>query len=166
MIDVIEIPIIAQDQDLAISFVNLLPVQTESIYNSFVFYNFQVDDTRKIFFYVLEPYKELENAHIWEHLIPKAPFTLLFFNWEEKIKGTPLEDIYNLYIERFNTPLLFLASNSTEELDLTSVDDEILQAHLENTLMYQSDNPESIRKTIIDALVQVHKTKGSRAENE
>jgi hypothetical protein len=160
--DVIEIPLIAQDQDLTISFVNLLPIQTESIYNGFVFYNFPVDDKRKIFFYVLEPYDELENAHIWEHLIPKAPFSMIFFKWEEKVKGTPLEDMYTQYMERFNTPLLFLASNSNEELDLSSVDDEILQAHLENTLMYQPDNPESIRKTIIDALVLVRDSKNNQ----
>ena len=49
-----------------------------------------------------------------------------------------------------------------QELDLSSVDDEILQSHLESTLMYQPDNPESIRKTIIDALVHIRNSMDSQ----
>lgn len=158
MIDVLEIPLITHDQDTAIDFVNLLSVQSESIYNGFRFYTYPVSPSQKIFFYLLEPYEEMENAHIWERIIPKAPFSLMFFSWDEKVKNTPLEQLYNQYISHFSTPIVFLTGNSSEELDFSSINDEILQSHLENILLYDAENAESVKSTLLNAMLMMRDT--------
>ncbi len=155
MTDVIEIPLIAEDQDLILSFLKLLPVQGESIYNGFIFYNYPVAENKQIYFYILEPYQEMENAHIWESIIPKAPISLMFFSWDQKVQNTGLAHLHNLYTSKFSTPIIFISDNIPEELDFSSVDDDILQKHLENIMMYQPDTPKSAHDTLLNALKNV-----------
>lgn len=166
MIDVLEIPLIAHNADLDTTFVKLLPIENEQEYNGFVFYDYQLSDHQRIFFYVLDPYDEIQNAHIWERVIPKSTFCLIFFNWEDQIENTPLASICEHYVNRFETPVYLVTGNSNEEIDFSNVEDKIIQSHLEQILMYDPDNPHSVKQILSNALNMLLSRKTDSSDEE
>ena len=148
MIDILEIPIVAINSDQANDFLESLPVESDRSYKGFRHLEFRLTSEKCIYLYLLENFPEKDNYYIWDRIIPKAPFCLFLFNWEDPA----FADFYDYYKKRYETPLLFAAPKLEEEADLSDIEDEILKNENNRIIFYEGQDENSVKSAIKQAL--------------
>lgn len=153
MVNILEIPVICDDSADALGFIKALTDKKERSYSGFRLFEYELDENKVIYLYLLDKADNNGNIEIWDRIIPKSPLALFFFRTDEKIINTPLADIYDFYSRRYETPAVFLSKRSDKQ-DVT-FQDEILKTVGDRVCFYDADSEDSLKEVLVSALQSV-----------
>jgi hypothetical protein len=115
MKSILEIPVFAQ-QDYFYNLINSSGKEwTERKYHDFTLFEYDLDKTHSLFFYLLKSIPEFGVELLIDQVIPKAPFSLMVLESVDKIDEDLARSVFISYHERYSTPLYICTSKENSD---------------------------------------------------
>lgn len=148
MKSILEIPVFAPQE----YFKNLINNSNniERPYQDFSLFEFELNDTHTIYFYLLNVIPEQGLDLLIDKVIPKAPFSLLFIETDADAEKT--KSLYLNYIERYSTPIFLCSAKENSKDSEAFANDLSLDKFESKLLLFEGNDPASLKKVIIEVL--------------
>ncbi len=134
MCEIIEIPVFKSTEEENILLFKGQNFINDRTYDGFRFLEYALNEIQSIYFYLIEPFNEQNNNNIWDRVIPKAPFCIYLYDFDDIL----IKKFYQDY-SHYETPL-FLAVKKEDELN-----EEIL-SQFEDKIIYFNKNDDNYFK--------------------
>ena len=152
MKSILEIPVFAP-QDYFNNLINSANKDNiERTYHDFSLFEFNLDETYCVYFYLLKSIPELGLDLLIDQVIPKAPVSLMFLDTDGEFDSDKTKSLYLKYIERYSTPIFLCTSKENSEQAEAFATDLSLEKFGSKLLLFEASEPTSIKKVIIEAL--------------
>ena len=152
MNSILEIPVFAPPD----YFQNLIKSankdNTERPYLDFSLFEFNLDSSYSIYFYLLKSISDQGPDLLIDQVIPKAPFSLMFLEATPDFDSDKTKAIYLSYIERYATPIFLCAAKENSETSEAFAQELSLDKFGSKLLLFEGNDPASLKKVIIEVL--------------
>lgn len=152
MKSILEIPVFAP-QDYFINLIsNADKNYTERPYQDFSLFEIDLDENYCIYFYLLKSIPELGLDLLIDQVIPKAPLSFMFLDTGPDFDSEKTKALYLSYIERYLTPIFLCSSKQSSETAEAFGNELSLGKFGSKLLLYEDDDPTSLKKVILEVL--------------
>lgn len=111
----------------------------------------ELADQKQLIYFLLEIKDNKINRNLFDRLIPRAPLCLMLLMGETFL----VNNFYEYYKERFNTPLICLAPQPPKDFDLTYVKNVILQNAKNKLIYFNEGETNPVPKILMEAFNHV-----------
>lgn len=149
--NVIEIPVFSTNTSLAEAVFG----EKYSEYPQFRFLEYQIDDEKSIFFYLLNSVPQVSDELFLDQIIPLAPFSLMLVDPLEEIRQSPTGEICKVYFERFETPMFFIVLTNDQELRANFENEPLVAENSIKIILADPEGSDILKSVLGDALNQI-----------
>jgi len=148
VIEILEIPFFATEFDHGYEFFREYSFLTENSNSGYRYFSLELSENKHILFYLMEIKDSNANVNLFDRLIPKAPFCFLLLEGETFI----VNNFYESYKERYNTPMICLVPQQAKDFDLTYINNVVLEKEANHLIHFDADDPDRHKKILIETL--------------
>ena len=148
MKSVLEIPVLAAHKEI----INRIFTLDKKEYHNFSLMEYPVDNTRSVYFYILNALPEPGNEMLLDQIIPKAPFAMVILDPLEDLNESKNGEMCRQYYEKYETPLVFLVLTGDEQLLSNFQNDALISEHEARVVLADPDQPQVLKSVLTTAI--------------